>query len=99
GALASKATDRIAEMRKTGVYPWGFDERVLNRLDAIYALSDRVGMSLPELGLRYLLSDARVSSIIPGPRKVDELHKNLEYASKGPLDPELVAEIDRIGRT
>lgn len=99
GALASKATDRIAEMRKTGVYPWGFDERVLNRLDAIYALSDRVGMSLPELGLRYLLSDARVSSIIPGPRKVDELHKNLEYASKGPLEPELVAEIDRIGRT
>lgn len=97
GALAAKATERIAEMRRTGVYPWGFDERVLRRLDAIYALSDRVGMSLPELGLRYLLSDARISSIIPGPRKVEELHKNLAYAGKGPLDPMLVAEIDHIG--
>ena len=99
GALAIKATDRIAEMRRTGIYPWGFDERVLRRLDAIYALSDRVGMSLPELGLRYLLSDARISSIIPGPRSVAELHGNLEYARKGPLEPELVAEIDRIGNT
>lgn len=97
GALAAKATDRIAEMRRTGVYPWGFDEKVLRRLDAIYAFSDRVGLSLPELGLRYLLSDARVSSVIPGPRKVEELGRNLEYARKGPLEPDLVAEIDRIG--
>lgn len=98
GALAVKATERIAEMRRTGEYPWGFDERVVRRLDAIYALSDRVGLSLPELGLRYLLSDERVSSIIPGPRKVDELHRNLEYAAKGPLPPDLIAEIDRIGQ-
>ena len=98
GALAAKATDRIAEMRRTGEYPWGFNEQVLRRLDAIYALSDRVGMSLPELGLRYLLSDAKVSSIIPGPRKVEELQRNLEFAGRGPLDPGLVAEIDRIGR-
>ena len=97
GALAAKATDRIAEMRRTGEYPWGFDERVVRRLDAIYALSDRAGMPLPELGLRYLLSDTRVSTIIPGPRKVAELVKNLEYAGKGPLAPDLVAEIDRIG--
>jgi aryl-alcohol dehydrogenase-like predicted oxidoreductase len=99
GALAAKATERIAEMRRTGVYPWGFDERVLRRLDAIYALSDRVGLSLPELGLRYLLSDPRVSSVIPGPRKVEELARNLAYAAKGPLEAELVAEIDRIGGT
>ena len=91
--------DRIAEIRRTGKYPWGLEEQVLRRIDAIYALSDRVGLSLPELGLRYLLSDTRVSTIIPGPRKVDELHKNLEYAGKGPLDPDLVAEIDAIGRT
>lgn len=99
GALAMKATERIAEMRRTGVYPWGFDEQVLRRLDAIYALSDRVGLSLPELGLRYLLSDARVSSIIPGPRRVEELRQNLEFADKGPLPSELVAEIDQIGQT
>ena len=98
GALAVKAAERIAEIRRSGVHPWGFEEHVLRRLDAIYALSDRVGMSLPELGLRYLLSDARVSSVIPGPRKVAELHANLAIAAKGPLDPGLVAEIDGIGK-
>lgn len=99
GALAVKATERIAEMRRTGVYPWGFDAQVLRRLDAIYALSERVNLSLPELGLRYLLSDARVASVIPGPRTVEELHSNLDCARKGPLDPELVREIDEIGRS
>ena len=99
GALAVKQIERIAEMRRSGDYPWGFDEAVCRRVDAIYALSDRVGMSLPELGLRYLLSDARISSIIPGPRKVEELQSNLAYAAKGPLAPELVREIDHIGTT
>lgn len=98
GALAAKATERIAEMRRTGEYPWGFDEQVVGRIDRIYDLSDRVGLPLPELGLRYLLSDSRVSSIIPGPRTVEELRENLQTAAKGPLNPELIREIEDIGR-
>lgn len=93
GALAEKQHERIAEMRRTNVYPWGFDEEVLRRIDGIYALADEWEMSLSEMGIRFLLSDPQISTIIPGPRKVAELKSNIEAALKGPLPQDMVERI------
>lgn len=93
GALAVKQQERIAEMRRTGEYPWGFNDEVVRKIDQIYQLSDETEIPLAEMGIRFLLSDPQVSTVIPGPRKVEELKANLEAARKGPLPQEI---LDRI---
>lgn len=97
GALAVKQRDRLAAMKSSGDYPWGFDADVVRRCEKIYHLSDETGIDLPELGIRYLLADPLVSSVIPGPRRIEELRSNLDAAARGPLPDELVRRIDAIG--
>lgn len=96
GALVAKQEARIAEMRRTGEYPWGFDEKVVRKIDHIYKLSDETGIPLAEMGIRYLLSDPQVGTVIPGPRKVEELASNLESVRKGPLPDQLLERIQSI---
>ncbi|HZG83382.1 aldo/keto reductase [Paenibacillus sp.] len=96
GALAVKQEARIAEMRRTGEYPWGFNEEVVRKIDHIYKLADETGIPLAEMGVRYLLSDPQVSTVIPGPRKVEELESNLEAARKGPLPEDVLEQIRKI---
>lgn len=97
GALATKQTAGIAQMRQTGNCTWGFNEQILRKIDQIYELSDETGMSLSEMGIRYLLSDPHVSTVIPGPRSVKELNENLEAALKGPLPQEILDRLDQLG--
>jgi len=99
GALAVKQVDRIAEMKKTGKYSGGFNEDVVRRIDAIYALSDETGMDLAEMGIRHLLADPNISTVIPGPRTVGELKSNIASALKSPLPEDLVGKINEIGRS
>jgi aryl-alcohol dehydrogenase-like predicted oxidoreductase len=98
GALSVRQEDAVARMVQTGEYLHGFNADVIRRIGSLYALSDETGMDLIEMGIRYVLSDPRISSIIPGPRTVGQLEANLAMAAKGPLPAELVARIDAIGR-
>lgn len=98
GALAVRQDKRIAEMRSKGEYAYGLEEAVLRHIDAIYALADETDMGLPEMGIRYLLSDPDVSTVIPGPRTVAQVQANVASARKGPLPAELLERIDEIGR-
>jgi aryl-alcohol dehydrogenase-like predicted oxidoreductase len=93
GALASPQRDRVQKMKDTGVFDWGFDASLIENILRIYDLSDQWGMSLPEMGIRFLLSDPDVSSVIPGARSIGEFRQNLSYASKGPLPAELMDSI------
>ncbi len=47
------------------------------------------GMSLPELALRFILSDARVSTVIPGMRSIPHVRANLGVSDGRALSPEL----------
>lgn len=47
------------------------------------------GMSMSELALRFILNEERVSTIIPGMRKIKHVEANLAVSDAGPLPAEL----------
>lgn len=51
------------------------------------------GMSLPEMALRFILSNPDVSTTIVGMRKLDHVKQNLGVSEAGPLSPQLLAEL------
>lgn len=51
------------------------------------------GMSMPEMALRFILNEARVSTIIPGMRKLKHVESNIGSSDAGPLPEELHAKL------
>ena len=47
-------------------------------------------MTLPEMALRFCISDPRVSTVIPGMRKARNVRSNMSCSDKGPLSSELL---------
>jgi aryl-alcohol dehydrogenase-like predicted oxidoreductase len=47
-------------------------------------------MTLPEMAIRFILSNKDVSTTIPGMRRVGNVEKNVEISSKGPLSASLI---------
>ncbi|MFM8356283.1 MAG: aldo/keto reductase [Gammaproteobacteria bacterium] len=63
---------------------------------ALYRLLDQIDITLPELGLRFVLSNPDVHTVLSGVRSVSEVEQNVEAASKGPLSAELLGRIQEI---
>jgi aryl-alcohol dehydrogenase-like predicted oxidoreductase len=53
------------------------------------------GMTLPEMALRFILSNPVVSTVIVGMRKAEHVRANLALSEAGPLDDKLLAELKR----
>ena len=53
------------------------------------------GMSLPEMAIRFILSNRDVSTTIVGMRDPKHVRENLAYSDKGPLDAALLAELKK----
>lgn len=51
------------------------------------------GMTLPELALRFILSNPAVSTIIPGMRKLRHVEANIAASDEGPLDAEILGRL------
>ncbi len=51
------------------------------------------GMTLPELAIRFILSNNDVSTTIPGTRRVQNVEDNIASEGKGPLDKELIEQL------
>ena len=51
------------------------------------------GTTLPEMALRFILNSPVVSTVIPGMRKVKNVEANVAASERGPLPPELHAEL------
>lgn len=51
------------------------------------------GMTLPEMALRFILSNPDVSTIIPGMRKLSHVDSNIAASDAGPLPDELLMEL------
>jgi aryl-alcohol dehydrogenase-like predicted oxidoreductase len=62
----------------------------------LYALLDECDIPLPELGLRFVLSDPRVHTTLMGARSVEEVDANVAAVDNGPLPPELLVRLDEI---
>jgi aryl-alcohol dehydrogenase-like predicted oxidoreductase len=64
----------------------------LPRIEALRALLPD-GVSLPEMALRFILSDPTVSTLIAGMRDTRHVTENLAVSEKGPLPPALVTAL------
>ena len=51
------------------------------------------GMTMPEMALRFILNDHRVSTIIPGMRKLNHVEANIATSDSGPLPEDLHARL------
>jgi len=51
------------------------------------------GMTLPELAIRFVLSNPTVSTTIVGMRKPEHVAANVSYSDKGPLPADLIAQL------
>ena len=54
---------------------------------------DKPPLTLPQLALRFILSNPDVSTVIPGMRKKSHVHSNIAASDAGPLPAELLAEL------
>jgi aryl-alcohol dehydrogenase-like predicted oxidoreductase len=50
-------------------------------------------LTMPEMALRFILSDPVVSTIIPGMRKLHHVEANIAASDAGPLDADLLASL------
>lgn len=63
----------------------------------LYELLDSLeGMSLAELGVRWALSQPEPSTILIGPKTVEQLEASVTAAKKGKLDDDILSAIDEI---
>src|SRR6266704_5972256 len=53
------------------------------------------GMTLPDMALRFILSNSDVSTIIPGMRKVSHVDSNIAASDAGPLSDELLSKLQK----
>jgi aryl-alcohol dehydrogenase-like predicted oxidoreductase len=64
----------------------------LERVDKLKAILT-AGMTLPEMALRFILSNPAVSTIIVGMRKLDHVRQNIAMSDAGPLDAALLGKL------
>ena len=91
GALARKYPESVDDPR---VYWLSRPRR--EQLRALYAFVDEIGIPLPELGLRFVLSNPDVHCVLMGARSVAEVDQNVTSAEKGALSAEILKGLDRI---
>jgi len=89
GALARKWPEV-----ETGA--WWLSSVRQKQFKALYDFSDELNMGLPELGLRFVLSNPDVSTILMGARSVAEVESNVAAVEKGPLPRDVLDRLDAI---
>jgi aryl-alcohol dehydrogenase-like predicted oxidoreductase len=65
----------------------------LPRVERLARDADAMGMALPELALRFILSQPAVTTTIPGMRRCRHVEANLAISDRDPLDPAVVARL------
>ena len=78
--------------------PAWMDDDTRERFRALYEIQRECGLTLAELGMRFLLSNADIDCIIPGAANVEQLEENVSCSIAGPLPPDLHQTIDKIGK-
>ncbi len=55
-------------------------------------------MSLPEMGLRFVISHPDVHCVLMGARSAEEVEQNVAAVEKGPLDENMLKDLRRIAK-
>ena len=91
GTLTLDSTWPAEDWRSTYFVPENLRASV-EHADALRPLIP-AGMTMPEMALRFILSNPDVSSVIPGMRKARHVQGNLAAAERGPLPAPLLAQL------
>lgn len=90
GALARRYDEEIAHGARWLSSPRRAQYR------ALYALLDELGMPLPELALRFVISNPDISCTLMGARSQQEVEQNVAAVEKGPLPADILQRLDEI---
>ncbi|MGJ3242278.1 MAG: aldo/keto reductase [Opitutales bacterium] len=71
---------------------------LLEDLRTLYAIQRESGLSLAELGTRFLLNDSRFSTLATGPASLEQLEENVACAARGPLPPAIQQRLETLGK-
>lgn len=93
GNLTKDSTWPEGDWRRTYFVPENLIPAV-ERADALKQLVPE-GMTMPEMALRFILSNPVVSTTIPGMRKIGHVESNIAASDAGPLPDALLAELRR----
>ena len=89
GTLTRESTWPEGDWRNTYFVPENLVPSV-ERADALKPLAEREGLTMPEMALRFILSNPTVSTIIPGMRKTAHVESNIAASDAGPLSADLL---------
>jgi 1-deoxyxylulose-5-phosphate synthase len=73
---------------------WNADN--FSAVEAVRDISQQAGRSMISVALCWLLHHTSVECVILGASKLEQLDQNLAAAEEGPLDSEVVAELDKV---
>jgi aryl-alcohol dehydrogenase-like predicted oxidoreductase len=92
GTLTKESTWPEGDWRNSYFVPENLIPSV-ERADALKPLAERAGLTMPEMALRFILSNPTVATIIPGMRKIKNVESNAAASDAGPLDAGLLEEL------
>ena len=92
GTLTGESRWPEGDWRNTYFVPENLIPSV-ERADALKPIAAAAGLTMPELALRFILNDPRVSTIIPGMRKLKNVEANIAASDSGPLPDDLHARL------
>ncbi len=90
GALARQYVNDVTRPAK-----WLSPPRA-KQLRKLYALANDLRMPLPELAIRFVLSNPQVSTVLTGVRSVKELEQNVACVERGPLPENVLGDLKEI---
>lgn len=90
GALARRYDDEVRDGA-----PWLSPPRRA-QLQALYTFLDEIDIPLPELGLRFVISNPAIACVLMGARSPEEVEQNVAAVEKGPLPADVLHRLDGI---
>jgi aryl-alcohol dehydrogenase-like predicted oxidoreductase len=66
------------------------------QFQALYDFAEELEMTLPELSLRFVISNPDISTVLMGARSQVEVEQNVASVEKGPLPGDVLARLDEI---
>lgn len=91
GTLTKQSKWPRGDWRNTYFVPENLNATV-DRVEALKPVVPR-GMSLPDMAMRFVISNPVVGTVIPGMRKVKNVEANIAACEAGPLDAALMTEL------
>jgi aryl-alcohol dehydrogenase-like predicted oxidoreductase len=93
GALARRYDEQIASPEA-----YWISKMRREQFQALYAFCDECGMSLPEMGIRFVMSNPDIHSVLMGAKCASEVTQNVASAQAGPLPDDMLVRLEEISQ-